>query len=70
MICVIHALASLLLRASKLSFTGTFTSDTDLLSFAFTLLHSTTGVTFRGWSYAGGTNAASQSIVSGGFELF
>jgi hypothetical protein len=52
------------------SFTGTFTSDTDLQFFTFTLLSPTSGVALRTWSYSGGTNAASQVIPSGGFEPY
>ncbi len=61
-------LGSPLVRASNFSFTGTFTNDTDLQYFTFTLANATPGVTFRTWSYAGGTNNAGQSILSGGFE--
>jgi hypothetical protein len=56
--------------ATNLSFTGTFTHDTDLQVFTFTLAHPTTGVAMRTWSYAGGTNAAGQVIPSGGFEPY
>jgi hypothetical protein len=67
------ALAVLLLfgpfaQASDFSFTGTFTYDTDLQYFTFTLNNPTSDVTLRTWSYAGGTNAAGQAIPSGGFE--
>jgi len=57
-------------RASNISFTGTFTHDTDLQFFTFTLLNPTPGVTLRTWSYSGGTNAAGQVISSGGFEPY
>ena len=40
------------------SFQGTFTHDTDLVYFTFTLANPTAGVTLRTWSYAGGTNDA------------
>jgi len=56
--------------ATTFSFTGTFTHDTDLQEFTFTLLHDTPGVTLQTWSYAGGTNAAGQVIPSGGFETY
>jgi hypothetical protein len=54
--------------ASNISFTGSFTHDTDLQYFTFTLAHPTTGVALRTWSYAGGTNAAGHVIPTGGFE--
>lgn len=63
-------LASPLLQASNISFTGTFTYDTDLQYFTFTLLNPTPNVTLRTWSYSGGTNAAGQTISSGGFEPY
>lgn len=56
--------------ATNISFTGTFTHDTDLKYFTFTLAHPTTGVALRTWSYAGGTNAAGQAIPAGGFEPY
>lgn len=55
-------------NASNISFTGSFTHDTDLKYFTFTLAHPTMGVALRTWSYAGGTNAAGQVIPAGGFE--
>jgi len=55
-------------HATNFSFTGTFTHDTDLQDFTFTLASPTAGVALRTWSYAGGTNAAGQVIPSGGFE--
>ncbi len=61
-------LASPFARADDFSFTGTFSSDTDLQYFTFTLANPTAGVTLRTWSYAGGTNAAGNTIPSGGFE--
>lgn len=57
-------------RAANFSFTGTFTKDTDLQFFTFTLANPTPGVALRTWSYAGGTNAAGQVIPSGGFEPY
>jgi hypothetical protein len=56
------------ISAGTFSFAGTFNNDTDLQYFTFTLLQPTAGVALRTWSYAGGTNAAGQSIASGGFE--
>jgi hypothetical protein len=57
-------------RAASFSFTGTFTHDTDLQFFTFTLSNPTPNVTLRTWSYSGGTNAALQVIPSGGFEPY
>jgi hypothetical protein len=57
-------------RAANFSFTGSFSNDTDLQFFSFTLVNPTPGVTLRTWSYAGGTNAAGQLIPSGGFEPY
>lgn len=57
-------------RASSFSFTGTFVHDTDLQYFTFTLLNPTPEVALRTWSYSGGTNAAGQTISSGGFEPY
>jgi hypothetical protein len=70
-----HVLALLLLTsipagAASMSYTGTFTSDTDLASFTFTVANPTAGVALRTWSYAGGTNAAGQVIPGGGFEPY
>jgi hypothetical protein len=56
--------------ADTFSFTGTFTHDTDVQFFTFTLLNDTPGVALRTWSYAGGTNAAGQAILGGGFEPY
>jgi hypothetical protein len=53
---------------SSFSFTGTFTYDTDVQFFEFTLQNDTSDVSLRTWSYAGGVNAAGQTISSGGFQ--
>ena len=63
-------LFSPLVNASNFSFSGTFLFDTDLQYFTFTLQNPTEGVTLRTWSYAGGTNAAGQTIAAGGFEPY
>lgn len=63
-------LVSPLVRAMNISFTGTFAHDTDLQYFSFTLSNPTAGVALRTWSYAGGTNAAGQTIAAGGFEPY
>ncbi len=55
-------------RAASFSFTGTFSYDTDLQYFRFTLLHDTAGVALRTLSYGGGVNAAGTAIPNGGFE--
>src|ERR1700742_3084344 len=49
------------------SFNGTFTSDTDIQFFTFTLNADTPGVTILTWSAGGGTNAAGTVIPAGGF---
>jgi hypothetical protein len=63
-------LVSPLAHASSISFTGTFSHDTDLAHFTFTLLNPTPNVALRTWSYSDGTNAAGQVISSGGFEPY
>ena len=65
---IFFLLISAAAHATNFSFTGTFTHDTDLQDFTFTLASDTAGVALRTWSYAGGTNAAGQVIPSGGFE--
>ncbi len=53
--------------AADFSFTGTFTEDDDIALFAFTVGSPST-VTLQSLSYAGGTNAAGQTIAAGGFD--
>lgn len=53
--------------ATDFSFTGTFSSDNNVQFFDFTVGAPST-VTLRTWSYAGGTNAAGQTIARGGFD--
>jgi hypothetical protein len=65
---VLLSLVGPLASAASFSFTGTFSYDTDLQYFTFTLANPTAGVTLRTWSYAGGTNAAGDVIPAGGFE--
>jgi len=55
------------LFATAFSFTGTFTADDDQQIFDFAISTQTV-VTLQTWSFAGGTNAASQSIAAGGFS--
>jgi len=52
--------------AGNFSYTGAFTQDDNLQVFLFTAPSSSTIV--RTWSYAGGTNAAGQVILPGGFD--
>src|ERR1700736_1714831 len=52
--------------AGSFSFQGIFTQDDQLEIFTFTA--PTSSFTVRTWSYAGGTNAASTPILSGGFD--
>ncbi len=49
------------------SFTGTFNQDDNVQLFHFTAGGAST-ITLRTWSYAGGTNAAGQTIARGGFD--
>lgn len=56
-----------LAQAANLSFTGNFTYDNDVQRFTFTLSEAST-VTLRSWSYAGGVNAAGETILRGGFD--
>ena len=56
------------LATSIFSFTGNFTSDTDVQFFNFTLDADTPNVYIRTWSDAGGTNGNGQVIAGGGFE--
>lgn len=49
------------------SFTGTFSQDDNVQLFHFTVGDTST-VTLRTWSYAGGVNAAGQTIARGGFD--
>lgn len=54
-------------NAENFSFTGTFQHDNDVQLFNF-VVGSTSSVSLRSWSYAGGTNAAGQVIARGGFD--
>ena len=53
--------------AADFSFTGTFGRDNQKVAYAFTTSAAST-VTLTSLGYAGGTNAAGQSIASGGFD--
>jgi len=52
---------------ADLSFSGNLAGDNDVKLFSFALV-STSDVTLRTWSYAGGTNAAGNLIAAGGFD--
>ena len=53
--------------AANFSFTGNLAGDNSIKLFSFALA-SSSNVTLRTWSYAGGTNAAGSSISAGGFD--
>src|SRR5262245_40873387 len=53
--------------ADNFSFTGNLANDDAVQFFDFSV-GSTSAVTLRTWSYAGGTNAAGQVIARGGFD--
>lgn len=53
--------------ATSFSFTGNFTQDDNVQFFGF-VVGVTSNVTLRTWSYAGGVNAAGDSIARGGFD--
>ena len=69
-VCVVLPLllAATACMADDFSYTGTFSYDTDVVLFTFTVATPTTDVLLRTWSYAGGTNAAGQVIPEGGFQ--
>ena len=54
-------------QATDLSFTGNFNHDNDVQQFTFTV-SSTSSVSLRSWSYAGGMNANGDTILRGGFD--
>jgi hypothetical protein len=61
------ALSSASAAPSNFSFTGNFTNDNDVQLFTFTA-DAASSVVLQTWSYAGGTNAAGDSIARGGFD--
>ena len=63
----VTALISAPAAATNFSFTGNFTRDDNVQLFNFTVGAPST-VTLRTWSYAGGVNAAGQTIARGGFD--
>jgi hypothetical protein len=64
---MVMALVAVQAQAVDLSFTGNFTRDDNVQLFNFTTDGSST-VVLRTWSYAGGTNAAGNTIARGGFD--
>jgi hypothetical protein len=54
-------------HAVDFSFTGSFSQDDEVQLFNFSI-GATSTVTLRSYSYAGGTNAAGQTIARGGFD--
>lgn len=60
-------IAAVSANAADFSFTGTFEHDNDVQLFNFVVGSGST-ISLRSWSYAGGTNAAGQTIVRGGFD--
>ncbi|MBU3079246.1 DVUA0089 family protein [Sphingomonas quercus] len=54
-------------HAADFSFTGSFVNDNDKAAFTFTV-GAASQVVLRSWSYAGGVNAAGQTIARGGFD--
>lgn len=60
-------LASLHVNAADFSYTGNFSHDNDVQTFSF-IVAIPSVVTLRTWSYAGGINAAGNTIDRGGFD--
>lgn len=54
-------------RADNFSFTGNFSNINDVRMFTFSV-GANSNVVLRSWSYAGGVNAAGQTIAEGGFD--
>ena len=61
------AFAAFNASADDFSFTGNFSADNEVQTFNFTIT-AESNVTLRTWSYAGGVNAAGQTIARGGFD--
>jgi hypothetical protein len=66
-VLVLMGFMSRLALADNFSFTGNFTQDDNVQLFNFSV-GATSTITLRSWSYAGGVNAAGQSIGRGGFD--
>lgn len=60
-------LSSFAVNAASLSYTGNLDHDDDFRRFDFTV-DSTSNVSIRTWSHAGGINAAGDVISDGGFD--
>ena len=56
--------------AGSFSFTGDFTHDEDVRLFNFSILANSSAVVVKTLSVDGGTNAAGNPIVGGGFETY
>lgn len=61
------SLSTVSAHAANFSFAGEFQYDNDVQLFSFTV-GSASEVSLRSWSYAGGVNAAGQTISRGGFD--
>jgi PEP-CTERM motif len=61
------AFQPLLVPAANFSFEGNFAQDDNVQLFYFTI-GSTSTVTLRSWSYAGGVSAAGVTVPEGGFD--
>ena len=67
LLAILTVLTALPANAASFSFTGSFDADDDLQLFSFTLDAGAT-VTLTTLSYAGGVNAAGDTIAPGGFD--
>lgn len=67
-VAVLLIVPAALADTGTFSFTGNFTHDNDVQVFAFSVTGGTSNVTLLTYSYAGGTNAAGQNILRGGFD--
>jgi len=65
--CVLGFGLAQIATAGDFSFTGNFTADDNVQAFSFNV-GATSTVTLRTWSYAGGVNAAGQTIAPDGFD--
>lgn len=65
-LCLLAA-GSSVCRADNYSFSGSINSDDQVQQFTFSVGASSV-VTLRTWSYAGGVNAAGETIARGGFD--
>jgi len=66
-LCALCAFQSISVMAADFSFTGNLANDEEVQFFDFTV-GATSMVTMRTYSYAGGVNAAGDTIPSGGFD--